>query len=125
MGSDSYFWVIGYDKNKNAITDGLDTYPAGISYFKGPLVSKSFTTTPTTVYLKVCCLGILTKDDDVQIEIGTVATTYEDYKESVQDILFSTPLRSLPSEMCIRDSQLTAVLNQYFDWLGKVKKSKN
>ena len=97
LGSDSCFWVIGYDKNKNAITDGLDTYPAGISYFKGPLVSKSFTTTPTTVYLKVCCLGILTKDDDVQIEIGTVATTYEDYKESVQDILFSTPLRSLPS----------------------------
>lgn len=95
LSSDSYFWIIGYDQNKNAISDGIsDQYKAGVTYFKGPSVSKTFTTSSSTKYIKWTCFEM---QEDVQIEKGTTVTTFEEYKASVQDLLFSTPLRSLPN----------------------------
>lgn len=77
--TDGIRWIIGYDKNKNGITDGLSTQPAAIINISAGVMSRTFTTTPTTHYIKWYNTSDAGLNEKVQIELGSTATTYEPY----------------------------------------------
>lgn len=98
LGSNAYLWIIGYDSNHNPVIDSImPTYKAGIGYLKGTITSKTLTMTPTTEYIKWCCLEAITSENKLQIEKGLTTTAYEKYLSSEQNIALSSPLMSLPN----------------------------
>lgn len=72
--------------------------------FTHKIVSGATITITNGVFLKFCTENLekfkLSTDTQVQIEEGNTYTSYEPYKEYVQNIHLKEPLRSLPNGVC-------------------------
>lgn len=99
-------WIIGYDKNKNVISDGPEgNYGTGIKRFIN-YESGTFTTTPTTEYIRWYDTNSTKLDEKVQIEKGSQATTYEPYIGNTYEI-------NLGKNLFDKDN--ANVINAYFN----------
>ena len=86
-GASLYFWVIGYDENKNPITDASysDTFKAGLYPMSGNTTQCDFITSPTTHYVKWADESSNDLTQKVIIKKYDGDYTYEPYKS--QEIL--------------------------------------
>ena len=77
-----YRWIIGYTKDKIGITDGMDVgYESVIAIINSTsIMSKNFTTTPTTEYIKWYDTNSTDINEHVMINLGNTALPYEPYQ---------------------------------------------
>ena len=79
MGSDR--WIIGYTKSKVGITDGnVQGHPATLCHLVSTQSSASFTTSPTTEYIKWYDTVSTDTSEHVMINVGSTASPYEPYQ---------------------------------------------
>lgn len=73
-------WIIGYTANKTGITDGnFQNHPASITSLDNGVLSKTFTTTATTEYIKWYDTNCTNTSEAVMLNEGTTALPYEPY----------------------------------------------
>ena len=74
-------WIVGYNENKVGITDGnFSSQASAITNLQASsTVTKTFTTTATTYYIKWYNTSNAGLNEKVQVELGDTATTYEPY----------------------------------------------
>lgn len=102
------FYIEGY--NGNIYIEELNNNLQGIKSFA--IKSGQFINTTNGRFLRFCTANNESEKVEihvkVQIEEGTVATDYEPYQESIQELLLDEPLRSLPNGVCdeIKDGVL-------------------
>lgn len=78
--SGSYRWVIGYTKNKVGITDGnYDNQASALVATTSIETTITFTTSPTTEYIKWYDTNSTDLTEKVMIEKGSIATPYLPY----------------------------------------------
>ena len=88
----AFLWIVGYNSNKQGITDGLEDQPSGIA--QTPSMANStltFTTTSQTEYIKWYQTnngGGL--NEHIQIELGSTATTYVPHAEQTYTLHLGT-----------------------------------
>lgn len=91
------FYIEGY--NGNIYIDELDNTLNVVKNFA--IKNGGYITTTNGKFIRFCTFngesGKLEVDVKVQIEEGTVATEYEPYQESIQELELTEPLRSLPN----------------------------
>ena len=87
-GASLYFWVIGYDENKNPITDApySATFKAGLYPMSGNTTQGDFITSPTTHYVKWADESSNDLTQKVIIKKCDGDYTYEPYKSQIVKI---------------------------------------
>lgn len=80
-------WVVGYDENKIGVTDStaVEKSPSALAKLVTGLFVHTFTTTPTTHYIKWYDTQILSTADEIMINEGAKALPYTPYKPSVDE----------------------------------------
>lgn len=82
-----YRWIIGYTKDKIGITDGnFNEKASALIQLNINELTVQFTTSPTTEYIKWYDTDCVDLNEEVQIEDGSTATTFEPYQDSALNI---------------------------------------
>ena len=79
----AFLWIVGYNSNKQGITDGLQGTPSAIAQTStGSNPTLTFTTTATTEYIKwYQTNGAGGLNEHIQIEVGSTDTSYIAHQE--------------------------------------------
>ena len=74
-----YRWFIGYKKNKTGITDGISGWPSALQNMDTNQTVKTFTTSPTTEYLKWYDTNSTNLTEQVMINEGNETISFKPY----------------------------------------------
>ena len=74
----SNLWVIGYDANKNVISDSTGTRPTVLTSIDGNSAASSFDTTPSTEYIR-WYVTVNGSYSNIMLNSGSTALPYEPY----------------------------------------------
>jgi hypothetical protein len=89
-------WAIGYTSNKVGITDGnADNYASALKRLAENTLINTFTTSPTTEYIKWYDTYSTDLTEKVQIEQSSTATPYVPHEEQTYTIPVQVPFRSI------------------------------
>lgn len=80
-------WIVGYTKNKIGITDGnVQGHPATLYHILSTQSAISFTTSPTTEYIKWYDTSSTDTSEHVMINVGSTALPYEPYQSQSYEL---------------------------------------
>ncbi len=121
--SPSNFWILGYDENKNPITDGIfSSSPCTIVAMGGDVASASFWCTETTKYIR-WYVTANNSYSNLMLNAGSTAKPYEPYGFKIPILNGQTALTPVYlTEPLMKISSMNDELNSNNILLRKIRK---